>query len=375
MEKCIGLINSGVNNGAFSSLCGIRPDYMLPYGGRYRIIDFALSNMTNHNISNVVVYGGKHIRSTLDHLGNGQSWELNRRRNGLMIFPPIFESDLVVPTDISIYFNSLRFYEHSPLNTVFMDNPMTIIKMDMDEAYDKFIEEDLDVLIFYKRQKDTEGKYLNASKVILDDAGELVNIGTNLGTEDEFNLFLGKTIIKKDVFIDLVKDSVEKSNAHTMRKAIMNNKEHLKIGTYHVDGHVEVIRDLRSYYEANMNLLVPDIYHEMFFGRNNIYTKSKDEPSTIYKDSSKVSNSLLANGCIIEGHVENSIIFRGVKIGKDAIVKNSIIIQKSVIGADSIIVNVIVDKYGVVEDGVTLVGNPLQPYVIAKGKTIGKAEE
>ncbi len=375
MEKCIGIINSGINAGTYGTLCETRPDYMLPYGGRYRIIDFSLSTMTNHNISNVVVYGGKHIRSTLDHLGIGQPWELNRRRNGLVIFPPVYDSDLVQPTNIATYYKTLPFFEYSNLQNIYMDDPMTIIKMQMDEAYEKFIEEDLDVLLFYKKQIDTEGKYLNARKMTVDNDGKLLNIGLNLGTQDEFNLFLSKFFIKKDVFIKLVKEAVEKANALTLRQAILNNKDKLKIDIYHIDGHVEVIRDLSSYYDANMNLLNKDIYHEVFFDKNLIYTKSKDEPSTLYKDYSRVNNSLIANGCIIEGDVENSILFRGVKIGKGTIVRNSIIIQKTEIGEDSVVVNVISDKYGVIDDGVTVVGHPKQPYVIRKGQRIRKVEE
>lgn len=375
MEKCIGIINSGVKKSTFGSLADTRPDYMLPYAGRYRIIDFSLSTMTFHNISNVVVYGGKHIRSTLDHLGIGQPWELNRRRNGLVVFPPVYDSELVVPTDIASYFKTLPFFEYSNLKNIYLDDPMTIIKMELDEAYEMFVEQDLDVLFFYKRQKDTEGKYINARKLIIDSDGKLVNIGQNLGTQDEFDLYLGKLFIKKDVFMDLVKEAVEKSNALTIRQAIINNKEKLKIGTYGVDGHVEVIRDLTSYYEANMNLLNKDIYHELFYDKHLIFTKSKDEPSTLYKESSRVKNSLIANGCIIEGQVENSILFRGVKVGANSIIRNSIIIQKTEIGNDAVVVNVISDKYGRVENEVTVVGNAKQPYVIKKGLTIRKVEE
>ncbi|MDO5689518.1 MAG: glucose-1-phosphate adenylyltransferase subunit GlgD [Tissierellia bacterium] len=375
MEKCIGVINSGVTTEIFDTLCKTRPTYMLPFAGRYRLIDFALSNMSNHNVSNVVVYGGKNLRSTLDHLGNGQSWELNRRRNGLFVFPPIYHSDMIVPTDIANYYNTLTFYEHSTQKNMFIDNPMTVVKMDLQDAFEKFIEEDLDVMLFYKTQKDPDGYYLNTSKIILNEQGKLLNIGMNLGTENEFNLYLGKMLIKKDLFITLVKEAVEKGNAHNLRQAIINNKHILKIGTYHLDGHVEVIRDTRTYYQANMNLLNPDIYHELFFGRNMIYTKSKDEPPTTYKSTSKVNNSLIANGCIIEGHVENSIVFRGVKIGKDSIVRNSIIIQKSSIGSDAIVVNVITDKYASIGDGVTVVGNPLQPYVVGKSQVIVKGNQ
>lgn len=374
MEKCIGVINSEITNETFGTLCGTRPDYMLPYGGRYRIIDFSLSTITNNKISRVVVYGGTHLRSTLDHIGNGQPWELNRRRNGLFIFPKIFDEGRFQDSDIVKYYRTLPFYEDSDASSIYMDNPMTIVNVNLKAAYEKFVKENLDVLFIYKMERDDEGKYLNTNKLILDRDGDLVNIGVNLGTENTINLFLGKFFIKRQIFIDLVKDSIEKSNAQTLRKAILNNKDKLKIGVMETESHVEIIRDVRSFYEANMNLLKPQIYKEVFFSGNMIYTKSKDEPSAIYMENSKVNNSLIANGCMIDGFVDNSIVFRGVKIGKNTIVRNSIIMQKSIIGSESVVVNCIADKNSAIADGVTVVGNPMAPYIVQKGLNIRKDE-
>lgn len=375
MEKCIGVINSGFTNETFNSLCKTRPVYMLPFGGRYRIVDFSLSSMSNHNFSSVLLYGGKNIRSTLDHIGNGQPWELNRRRNGLMIFPPVVENEFEKQSNILVYYQTLPYFEYSKNENIYIDNPMTIAKINLDLPFEKFKKENLDVLLLYKRQKDFTGKYINCDKLILNENGELHNIGINLGTENEFNLYLNKAFIKKDAFIRIVKDATERGDASNLRNGFINHKDSLRIGTYEVKSHVEVVHDLTSYYQANMNLLDMSIYDELFTGEYPVFTKSKDEPSTLYAEDSKVCNSLIANGCIIKGHVENSIIFRGVNIGPNAIVKNSIIIQKSQIGESSIVVNVISDKYGVVKDGVTVVGSAIQPYVIKKDMVIKKGQQ
>ena len=226
------------------------------------------------------------------------------------------------------------------------------------------------MLLVYATVEDPLGAYLNMNKLILDSNGSLVNVGINLGTQDVVHLYLSKMFIKKKVFIDIVKDSIEKGNARTMIQAVMNNKSRLKIGTCQVNCHIEMIRDLVSYYRANMALLDPDIYNELFHTGGMVYTKSKDEPSTLYKEGARVSNSLVANGCIIEGQVENSIIFRGVRVHKNAIVRNSILIQKTQVEEGAVLINTISDKYSTVRANVSLVGSPVNPFVIAKNQII-----
>lgn len=370
MKKCIGIINSGYSPETYNTLCKTRPDYMLPFGGRYRVVDFLLSNLSNNSILKVVLYAGNNIRSTLDHIGNGKNWELNRRRNGLMIMPPSYLSGKDIPNELMTYFSSMHYYENASEEDIYVANPMILAKIDVEDAYNQFLEEDLDVLLIYKRQYDPEGNYINDGKLILNDDGKLINVGINLGTEDEFNLYLEKMFIKKKVFIDVVKDAIEKGNANTLMQAILHNKSQLKIGTYAFQHHVEVIRDTKSYYEANLHLLDREIYDSMFYKGGMILTKSKDEPSTLYKSASKVMNSLVANGCEIEGQVENSVIFRDVHIGKNSIVKNSLVLEGARIEEEAIIVNSIIDKFGVIQKGAAIVGSPINPYVVDKSQVI-----
>lgn len=371
MKNCIGIINSNQTSSSdYKTLSKSRPDYMLPYGGRYRVIDFALSNMSNNNLSNVMLYSGKYIRSTLDHIGDGKNWELNRRNNGLTINPPAYDLKSGTNSEVRTYYDSMPYYEYGTQDNVYIDNPMFIIKPNLRKAYQEFEQGDYDVMLFYDEVEDPKGSYINMNKLILDASGNLINVGINLGTENKINLYVGKLFLKKQVFIDLTKDAIEKGNAQTMIQAITNNKSRLKIGTHKIEGHLEVIHDLVTYYRSNMNLLDEAVYGELFYKGGMVYTKSKDEPSTLYRDGSRVSNSLVANGCIIEGQVENSIIFRGVHVGKNAIVKNSILIQKTKIEEDAVVVNTISDKYAVVKKGVSLVGSIDNPFVIEKSQII-----
>jgi glucose-1-phosphate adenylyltransferase len=188
-------------------------------------------------------------------------------------------------------------------------------------------------------------------------------------------LFLGSVFIKKSFYLKIVRDAIETGTANYLKEALLNNRRKYKFNTFEHEGHVESIRNVKNYFDANMNLLDSEIYKELFSNYGTVYTKTKDEPSTFYKDEAKVSNSLIANGCILDGNIQNSVIFRGVKIGKNAIVKNSILMQKAVVEEGAVIVNAIVDKYTRIEKGVEVIGNQTVPYVVEKNLRIGKEDK
>lgn len=371
MDNCLGIIlNHNIEN-EFGSLCNNRPVYMLPYVGRYRLVDFTISNMVNHNIKTIALYTGDKIRSTMDHLGDGKPWELNRRFTGLFLFTPTYDDNRMGRVgEVSQMYSTAPFYENAREEYVFYAHPNVIAKVNLNEVFKKFIETDADVTLIYKQQIDPKAEYINVDKLHLNKNGELINIGLNLGTENTFNQYLGMGFIKKSVLINLVKTATEKGIVNLLKDAMLLQKHRLKINTYEYKGYVQTIRNLETYYKSSMDLLDPQVYRNLFFEDGLVYTKAKDEPPTIYRDSAKVENSLIANGCVIEGSVEDSIIFRGVTVGKGAIVKNSILMQKSEVGENAVVVNTILDKYSEIEDGVNVAGGPMIPYVLEKRGSI-----
>ncbi len=373
MEKCIGIITINEQESNFGGLCKNRPSYMLPFGGRYRLIDFTLSNMVNNNIRTIAVYTGQKIRSTMDHLGDGKPWDLNRRINGLFLYPPINDSHIGSHIgDIAQYYSTLEFFTRAREEYIYFNNPNIIAKVNIEDAFNFFLESKADITLIYKEQDDLSGRLIDVDKIHIKEDGSLDNIGVNLGTERIFDQYLGMGFIRKEVFIEILKDSIEKGDANYFRDAMLLKKDQYKINTFEHKGYSETIRDLKSFYEANMKLLDREFSYEIFFEGGPILTKTKDEPSTLYKDSSEVKNSIIANGCVIEGQVENSIIFRGVKIGKNAIVKNSVIMQKSIVKDNAIVVNTILDKQALIEEDASIAGSILAPYVVEKYQTIVK---
>lgn len=372
MQNLIGIINSVDNvKNNYQTLTQRRPDYMLAFGARYRIIDFTLSNVSHYNLSNVILFGGKNIRSTLDHIGNGKSWELNRRNQGLTINPPAYDVGVGLLSEIKSFYDAIDLFINANQENIYLADPMSISKIDIGKAYDEFIKRDLDVMLVYKNVDDPNLEYLNTKKLHLKD-NMVESVGENLGTERNFDMYINKLFIKKSVFIELISKTIEHGNASTLIDAIILYLKNYKVGAYKSDAYVSIIHDVPSYYKANMALLDPEIYNKVFYEGGIVLTKPKDEPSTLYKPNSRVENSLVANGCIIEGYVENSIIFRGVKIGKNAIVKNSLLIQQSIVEDDAVVINTIVDKYGVIEKTVSTIGASGNPYVVPKSEIIRK---
>lgn len=370
MKNCIGIINVGKATHDFNGLCNHRPVYMLPFGGRYRLVDIPISTMVNHGIRTVAIYTGEKIRSTMDHLANGKPWDLNRRFNGLFLFPPA-ETDYK-RGDLAQYHSTEEFFNRASEDYVFITHPHMLAKVDLGSIFKEFVDSDSDIGLLYKTVSDPEASLINSPKMNIGPDGKLINIGINLATENTFNLYLQMAFVKKEVLMDLVKTSLEKADLHTLMDAILENKDSYNIQTYEHKGHIENIRDVKSYYDANLNLLKYDISQEIFFHGGQIFTKTKDEPSTIYKEGSDVQNSILANGCIIEGTVENSVIFRGVKIGKGAVVRNSIIMTKTQIDDNAVVVNSILDKHVHVHQGANIVGNKAIPFVVEKSRSIRK---
>lgn len=372
MNNLMGMIKSAFDTSPYGALLNNRPDYMLPFGARYRVIDIVLSNFCAHNISKVLLHGGQNIRSTLDHVGNGRHWEMDKRTDGLVITAPSKDELTSRNRRISSYYNSLTFFEQTSKTDIYIVNPMVLSQVNISEAYEQFKKNNYDVMFLYKKQEDPSGRYLNARKINFDENGEVLNIGLNLGTEEVFNLFMDYIIIKKDVFKKIITDSYEKDNASTLSESALNHKNELKIGTYKVVSHLEYIKDLNSFYNANLNLLNERIYSDLFLLKSGILTKNKDEPSTLYARGSEVSNCVVANGCIIEGQIKDSVIFRGVKVGKNAIVKNSVIFQGTVIEDGAIVVNSVVDKYAIIKEGVFVQGTKNNPYVVKKNQVLEK---
>ncbi len=374
MKNCLGIINLSEPDNQFGILCQSRATAMLPFAGRYRLIDFTLSNMVNSGITGIGVFTGNKVRSVMDHLGSGQPWDLDRKINGLFLFTPTYDYTSVNQKvgDIELFYQNNSFIRYAKQENILFAKSYMLANIDLNAAYQKFLDSGADISIVYKKVNDIKNRFIGCDKINFDESGAFNGIGTNLGMEENFNLSLEMYFIKKSVYFDLLYDSVEKGNANYLKQAILHSLNKYKVNAIEFKGYMACINNVRNYFDANMDILNPEISNELFFKHGQIFTKVKDEPSTFYKSNARIKNSFVANGCQIDGFVENSIIFRGVKIQKGCIVRNSIVMQKANIDQNVHLNYVILDKRTTINKGVTLIGDPSSPYIGGKKAVISK---
>lgn len=322
----LGVIDATMLPGEMGELAAHRSPAAIPFAGRYRLIDFVLSNMVNSDIQSVAIFPRSPYRSLMDHLGSGKDWDLNRKRDGLFFFPaPAKEGQF------SRLAEHLDYFNRSDQKYVLLSNCTTIANMDFAPALDRFINEKCDIL-------------------------EIVHKG------ESAHIYL----LSLGLLLDLIKNRNE-TGYQSVQNVVEDSSSSLTKCQYEFEGFLKRIKSVGDYYQTSMQLLEKDKWSELFNEFQPIYTKVKDEPPTNYLAGSYVTNAMIANGCIIEGEVNHSIVFRAVTVGKNSTVKNSIVMQKSKIGQNCILEHVILDKDVSIEDGAVLRGTPDNPLVIKKG--------
>ncbi|WP_096201545.1 glucose-1-phosphate adenylyltransferase subunit GlgD [Bacillus sp. FJAT-45350] len=368
MKTLMGVINLDSEMDYLNELTYFRCGAAVPFGGRYRLIDFVLSNMVNSNMSDIAVFTRKKYRSLMDHLGTGAAWDLDRKRGGLFILPPDWND----PTDISKgdlqHFHNNRDFFHRGLSQyVLITGSQNICNIDYSKAFQAHLDSDADITVIYKPVDQLEEEHRQCHKLELDVNKQVLNITND---HHNSNIGMGMYIMSKKLLLELVEHCIARGMDNLFRDGVIGNLDRLNVHAYEYNGYLAVINSIESYYKHSMSLLCPTVYSNLFFNEQVIYTKVKDEPPAKYLKGATVQNSLIANGCVIDGHVENSILFRGVHIEKGASVKNSIIMQRSDVKENVQLENVILDKDIILSPDRTFIGATEQPYVLAKRRVM-----
>ncbi len=243
-----------------------------------------------------------------------------------------------------------------------------ICNIDLTEVM-KFHEKNInDITIVYKTVSNADKSFIDCDVINVDSNDNIISVGENIGSEKESNINMEIFLMRKDLFIEIIYECIKTGLDRKVKNCIYRNLDKLKVKAYKFDGYLSCINSLEAYYKANMDLLNVRINNELFFDNGPIYTKSKDEGPTKYTKDSNVVNSIIANGCYIEGTVENCIISRRVHIHKDVHLKDCIILQNSTINAHSKLQNVITDKCTNITKGEELKGARNYPLVIERPK-------
>ncbi len=373
-QEAFGLIFTGEHNPYMRDLVLSRAVAAVPFGGRYRCIDFTLSNLVNTGIRNVGLIVQKNYHSLMDHLGTGKEWDLNRKRDGLFLLPPFSTKDNtgVYRGDIDAFHSVMQYVRRSSQKYMILCGSHTVFNTTFDAILKQHRETGADITIMYNEDPRFFPEEQNRDlRLILDEDGVSVkrlewnprNPGSNFRS-CEVN------IIDRDLFEDLVEESYSRGGVDFVREILLPKVRELKIMGWRYDGYVGRIDSINTYFMHSMELLNASAAKDLFNMQHPIYTKVKDEIASEYGENADVRNVLMADGCAVDGTVENSIVFRGVTVERGAIVKNSILMQGVTVRKGAVLDHVILDKNVTVNAGRQLTGYEGIPLVFRKNLTV-----
>lgn len=374
MKNVLGLINLHENEDLLKEITHHRPLAAVPFGGKFRLIDFVLSNMVNSGIRNIGIVTKRKYRSLMDHLRSGKEWDLARKRDGLFILPPPDHSHYassIHKGDLEHFHHHLDYLEKSSQRYVLISGSHTICNVNYNEAFRSHKARQADITILYKPvQPDSSDPVALATTLTLDGNKRVIDMEVNPGQTAAGNISMEMLIMSKALLLRIIENCIARGDYDFMKDGIVKNVSRYKVYGFSFPGYIAKINSVQAYYQANMNLLKQEVWQELFHTASPIYTKIKDTTPANYRTTAEVRNSLVANGCIVAGQVENSILFRGVRIHKGAQVKNSIVMQDCEIGPDTILENIICDKDVIVRGGKCLTGANNYIMVIRKGMVV-----
>ncbi len=373
----VGIIFSNINDKNISELTRMRTMASVPFGCRYRLIDFTLSNMVNSGITHIGVITNYNYQSLMDHLGSGKDWDLARRVGGIHILPPYITA--YDNTQYSIYSTRLEALKsiHSFIKSCDEDNVVLsdcdiICNIDLNEMIKKHTETNADATFAIKRT-DLKSSDRNIISVFeYDEQGRITDVtehkGYPAGVRD---INLNIWVMRKQYLVDIVEDAIAHNYSEFVKDVIARNIKSSDFRIYKYEGYFASVSSLADYFACSMDLLNAETRKSLFGEKNRpIFTKVRNSAPSVYSKEASVKNSLIADGCVIEGTVENSILFRGVKVGFATHIKNSILMQDTVTGENIYLNCVITDKNVVIRDGRLLSGHETKPFFIDKNSLV-----
>lgn len=371
MGNVLGLVFANMHDTTLGDMTKNRTMGSVMFGGRYRLIDFPLSNMVNSGISEVGVITKSNYQSLLDHLGSAREWDLARKKGGLYILPPFgnVESTLYRGRIEALY-GAMSFIKHSRAKYVTLSDCDVVTNIDYKPIVAAHIESGADITAVAHTGVYSSDDIKTSTVFNVDADKNVTSVLINPDISGTCTTSLNVFVMSMDFLIETVNDAMARGNVSFERNILQEKCRELKIKIYEYDNYFSKLNSPESYFKSNMALLEPENARKLFVPKRSIYTKVSDNAPVKYDLDSKVSNSLVADGCIIEGEVENSVLFRGVKVGKGAKVKNCILMQGTVVGDNAELNYLITDKNVSICENHILTSSPQYPMYVGKGASV-----
>lgn len=365
--RALGIITFENSTANISGLQDYRPVPAIAFLGRYRIIDFILSDMTNSGIDNVQVYCKEKPRNLIEHLGTGAHYNINSKRGKLRILygEKTFSSP-VYNHDVANYMLNMQYIEEDTNPYVVVAPSYFIYSLDFSKVLQEHIESKADVTVLYTNTTNAKEDFLGCDTVTLDKEKRITAFDKNRGKRKTGSVSMEAYVLSKKLFIELVKKAAETSSLYWFQDILNDSLEELDVRGYQVKGFVACINSLHEYFKTQMYLRERSNAKGLFKPGWPIYTQTNDSSPTLYADDSDVSGSVVANGCVIEGTVKDSVISRNVTIKKGAVVRDSIILPGAYIGENAKLDHVVVDKYAIVHHVKSLQGTDEAPVYVKR---------
>ena len=370
-KNILGLIFANMHEDVIPELTRHRTMGSVLFGGRYRMIDFVLSSMTNSGVDEVGVVTKSNYQSLLDHLGSGREWDMARKIGGLHLLPPFSNTASgIYRGRLEALYGITEFIKYSAADYVIMSDCDVVTSFDYDDIFEQHIRSGADITAVYARANLTQEAAVHSNVFGIDENGRVNNVLINPRLSGECNVALNTYIISKDLLMNIITEGAAKGHYSFAKTILQARCNEFVIQGYEHKRYFSKITSIQTYYDANMALLSTENRKSLFLDTNPIYTKIRDNPPAKLAIGAKVKNSIVADGCIIEGTVENSILFRGAKVGKGSIIRNSIVMQDTAVGRNCTLDSVITDKQVTITDGKILTGSSNYPICIGKGAQI-----
>lgn len=371
MGNVLGLVFANMHDTTLGDMTKNRTMGSVMFGGRYRLIDFPLSNMVNSGISEVGVITKSNYQSLLDHLGSAREWDLARKKGGLYILPPFgnVESTLYRGRIEALY-GAMSFIKHSRAKYVILSDCDVVTNIDYKPIVAAHIESGADITAVAHTGVYSSDDIKTSTVFNVDADKNVTSVLINPDISGTCTTSLNVFVMSMDFLIETVNDAMARGNVSFERNILQEKCRELKIKIYEYDNYFSKLNSPESYFKSNMALLEPENARKLFVPKRSIYTKVSDNAPVKYDLDSKVSNSLIADGCIIEGEVETSVLFRGVKVGKGAKVKNCILMQGTVVGDNAELNYLITDKNVSICENHILTSSPQYPMYVGKGASV-----
>lgn len=357
--RAIGIILAGGNSKQMRELSNKRAIAAMPMAGSYRTIDFALSNMTNSHISKVAVITQYNARSLNEHLSSSKWWDFGRKQGGLFVFNPTITSEQSVwyrGTADALYQN-MDFLRNSHEPYVVIASGDGVYKLDYNKVLEYHIEKKADITVVVKDiEQADEARRFGVAKLAEDN--RIVDFEEKPVESQISTVSTGIYVIRRRLLIELIQKAYDEDRYDFVKDILIRYKNIKRIYGYKMDTYWSNIATVESYYKTNMDFLKKEVRDFFFKQYSDIYTKVDDLAPAKYNPGANVKNSLIASGCIVNGNVSDSVVFKKVYIGNNCTIKNCIILNDVHIGDNTHLENCIVESRDTIRPNTEYIGSP-----------------